>query len=84
MSEKKNDGGNAFPFQQNFPSQEGNYSKLETGMTLRDYFAAHAIHSMVHLGIEMVKSGTQKQADESHIAQAAYAIADAMIVEKNK
>ena len=65
MSAPINDGGSAFPSP---PSQHSNgfYSTGE-GMTLRDYFAAHAINEV----------GWFENMDNS--AAMAYLIADAML-----
>jgi hypothetical protein len=62
MSEIKN-GGPAFPV--------GDYHQCEFGMSLRDYFAAKAMQSLV-----------PNYRSSNHIASDAYRIADAMLVER--
>lgn len=63
-----NNGGPAFPD----PARAGGHC-METGMTLRDYFAAQAMQSEVALqGME----GNDCQ----HIAGMAYEMADAMLL----
>lgn len=62
----KDDGGSAFPT---------NSDTCTYGMTLRDYFAAHAIQAAA--------MRVNFQVDE-WIAHHAYAIADAMIAERAK
>ncbi len=62
-----NDGGPAFP---NVPSDPG-YTQWDTGMTLRDYFAAAALQG----SIACVGSG----GDWNDFAKDAYKYADAML-----
>lgn len=63
----KETGGSAFPV----PGlNRGDYNN---GMTLRDYFAAQALHSMQSISIE-TEDGLPKQ-----IAKWAYSVADAML-----
>lgn len=78
----KNDGGLAFPF-----SNNGN----QQGMTLRDYFAGQALNGlcanselMSGLIGAMMKNGEPKEAIYEHVAQTAFANADAMIAERDK
>ncbi len=61
MSEKKNDGGPAFPLLglAAYETNEGTVSGM--GMTLRDYFAGKAVTGIIHLGIESIKSGAKKE-----------------------
>lgn len=61
--DEKNNGGSAFP------------DFKQTGMTLRDYFAAKAMQALVSKPI-----GTPK--DALAIPKTAYALADAMLVER--
>lgn len=78
MSER-NDGGNAFPF---FDEQCMN--SPEWGMSLRDYFAAKAMASMIRMpptgGWNIGLNGTSN----GHISEISFAIADAMILERAK
>lgn len=62
----------AFPF----PDAQGPAHGAETGMTLRDYFAAKAVPALLALCI----NDTHKRASyEQHVAANAYAVADAML-----
>lgn len=71
MSEEaKDEGGPAFPV----PETDQNY--YQSGMTLRDYFAAAALTGL-HAGCEGAFSA-------AHMAEMAYAQADAMITERYK
>ncbi len=65
---KKDDGGPAFPF-----AGEAGHSLNDSGMTLRDYFAAKAIVTAPH-----------NLHDVDLNAEWAYRMADAMIAERNK
>ena len=64
----QNDGGPAFPM----PETERNF--YERGMSLRDWFAGHAMQSMLHS--EIGKSGW---ATVHGVAADAYKVADAML-----
>ena len=83
MTEKKNDGGPAFPIQNaNFTEAYGG----APGMTLRDYFAAHAligIGNWVHTvyGETNVSPASISATRRAHWA---YAQADAMLEERSK
>ena len=70
---KINDGGPAFPR----PAGDFNGSRhgngAQTGMTLRDYFAAKAMQEMVN-----------EYDDFDFMAQTAYAMADAMLKAREK
>lgn len=67
---EKDDGGQAFPL----------HIDAAEGMTLRDYFAAKAMQSLLHAWIS---SPACKDDDswvgDQHLAQEAYVIADAML-----
>ena len=65
---KMEDGGPAFP--QN--DVGGNNSNNDVGMTLRDYFAAHALSGLV----------ANRESPEAYVARTAYAYADAMLKER--
>lgn len=69
----------AFPCAFNF-SGEAN----QTGMSLRDYFAAAALNGLFASAIEATKAGGTNFMDESSIAANAYAFADAMLAERSK
>lgn len=66
----KNTGGPAFPFSHVFKEQ----AVFCDGMTIRDYFAAKAMHGLIE------SNGTAS----GWIAAAAYAIADAMLEAREK
>lgn len=67
------DGGQAFAQYRTDPW--GN-PVIENGMTLRDYFAAKALTGLISSAESAIKSAVY--------AQAAYAIADAMLAERAK
>lgn len=75
MSEPINDGGPAFPLKAPLTIDC-------LGMSLRDYFAAKAL-----CGMEITAEGTMGSSffySPSALATRAYAIADAMPIERNK
>lgn len=77
---KIDDGGPAFP---NVDSDERvGVFVGDRGMSLRDFFAAFAINGIQRGIIELEKRG--KVVDHATQAAAAYALADAMIAERNK
>ena len=69
MSDKIKDGGPAFPQNDALINRINNHD----GMSLRDWFAGVAVHEMSSCEI------TKK-----NIAEAAYALADAMLAEREK
>lgn len=69
MITDRDDGGAAFP------RSDGGYSRTEDGMTLRDWFAGHAMAVYVSRGHIV---------HDDQIAKAAYIIADAMLAERAK
>lgn len=74
MADKINDGGNAFPAT----------GHPETGMTLRDFFAAAALQGMASgMPPEAISDVAKGTADASSAARvmavAAFSIADAML-----
>jgi hypothetical protein len=68
-----NDGGPAFPIADPFavkgPKNEVEALRLQSGMTLRDYFAAKAMQGML----------ADPRFDHREIARLAYSMADVMI-----
>ena len=66
-----NTGGPAFPRTQ-WPN--------ETGMTLRDYFAAKAMQGLI---TSTSFSRTESWYDEERVAESAYKMADAMLEVRN-
>ena len=71
-------GGQAFP-RAGFEG-ETCYSKPHDGMTLRDYFAAKAMQSLVQA---LIVSGHYSN-EQTNIASIAYEHADAMLAEREK
>ena len=57
-------------------------SKLNVGMTLRDYFAAKALNIMPFIAKDIYRNETTWT--EDHFAAEAYKIADAMLEEREK
>ena len=84
MSDKVNDGGAAFPGTM-FLSDRGGFKGVakegQSGMSLRDYFAATALQGMC---VQFDGMLPPEQWDEELIAQDAYALADAMLAERAK
>ena len=71
-----NNGGPAFPCEVGPASdghtiQTGNMQWMQSGMTMRDYFAAKALQGLL--------SDSNMQASRIEFAAEAYAIADAML-----
>ena len=58
-----------------FPTKHG-----DAGMTLRDYFAAKSMQSLVSDPMFLDASGDTVES----VAKAAYIVADAMLIERNK
>lgn len=75
MSSEQDDGGPAFPIVETDLILG---TRIDTGMTLRDYFAAKAMAAM--LSIEQV----HLDHGETEIAVWAYQQADAMLAERNR
>ncbi len=72
-----NDGGPAFPLSNSYFSQEGSLKSVDwhSGMTLRDYFADSALHSLLVSGFS----------DSWAVCtEAAYRLADLMLSEREK
>jgi hypothetical protein len=67
----KPDGGAAFPTPSNFTIQDG-VTPAARGMTLRDYFAGQVL------------ANSSTVAHPKDVAETAYAIADAMLKEREK
>lgn len=87
MSEtKRDDGGPAFPIPANLDLQGGPNSYWSDhpspGMTLRDYFAAHATFSDIERVIKYCKVRGNGIIEQHACAR--YIHADSMIAERNK
>ena len=77
---KVDQGGPAFP---NVPDGAGDrWANWDTGMSLRDYFAAQALQGFIASGRINTDRASSYYADS--IAGNAYKLADAMIRERNK
>lgn len=83
MSEK-DDGGAAFPGTGESDGQNAYPHEVhQTGMTLRDYFAAKAMQAIVTIADQLTaKDGSP--VNEDHCASQAYHLADAMLKARNK
>jgi len=68
----KNDGGPAFPSAGGMAEIVSRMSQSDNGMSLRDYFAAAVLPSLLD------------KHSYVHVAGHAYTIADAMLVERSK
>ena len=81
----KNDGGPAFPgkrvesFSHPYGGGTEKQEVLDSGMSLRDYFAAKAIN-----GIISNPNWTVGQRDYQQMADDAFKMADAMLLEREK
>lgn len=71
---KINDGGLAFPWED--MSDSSGVPMPNPGMSLRDYFAAHAMSGFL--------ANPEEERHHGMVAIAAYAVADAMIAERSK
>jgi hypothetical protein len=81
MSTPIDDGGPAFPHTRIYcesPNDLMHQYVPISGMSLRDWFAGQALPEQLRAG------NTIKGANEHDVAKAAYAIADAMLIERNK
>lgn len=80
-------GGYAFPipnadFQTFAPSTVEEYKRIQSGMTLRDYFAAKAMQALITGAMSGGAPMKTMQGDDKVAAKAAYIIADAMLKER--
>jgi len=95
MIGKPKDGGPAFPredYQANAASSANGHFLGQEGMSLRDYFAAKAMHAELNTAGMNDEAATclaeaahdAKQTIEERIAFNAYKVADAMLAERIK
>lgn len=68
-------GGSAFPFVAEGGNDSGLHPELQPGMTLRDYFAAHALIGM----LSQVEDASRQGITPEKTAAAAYKMSDAML-----
>jgi hypothetical protein len=84
----KNTGGPAFPVNAQIESTEHPHIWPETGMTLRDYFAAKAMQAMVSSPDMFLTTGREGKnlglEPGDAVARAAYEIANSMLAERDK
>ena len=75
------DGGRAFPAPARYDSELGMWDCEShfVGMSMRDYFAAKAMQGLLSQSM-----GTALGSDPADAALYAYAVADAMIIERGK
>lgn len=75
---KKPDGGSAFPTGGTHTHRDGSVMSVDFrgGMTLRDYFAGQALVGTLSLSAPLIDTET--------VVADAYAIADAMLAEREK
>lgn len=74
-------------YPQAFPNYHGGYSSANDGMTLRDYFAAKAMHALYTSTFEYVFTGASRTPEYvklmDELAQDAYQVADSMLKARN-
>ena len=78
----KNDGGPAFPRTENISDEHnGPLCSAQEGMSLRDYFAAHAMSGMLRFTPRDLKTwdDLEKWSQGVCVANIAYKLADAML-----
>lgn len=70
-------------YPQAFPNYHGGYGSAHDGMTLRDYFAAKAMHALYTSTFEYVFTGTSRTPEHAklmdELAEDAYQVADSML-----
>lgn len=77
---KHYDGGPAFPLADSNAEYERTDRERCNGMTMRDYFAAKAMQSI----ISRMDRAQYNYIGANHVASDAYAFADAMLEEREK
>jgi hypothetical protein len=78
MNNIQNDGGSAFPILP-YHLNKDSYNDGSDGMSLRDYFAAHAIGNLIVNESVLEAANEAKQPVSQVVASIAYEIADAML-----
>lgn len=78
MSTERDDGGPAFPYlTASECGHEVTTHEGEHGMSLRDYFAAKAMHQILHGAV--LPDGYDASAELAMLGSRAYEVADAML-----
>jgi hypothetical protein len=72
----RDNGGSAFPVRSRWDSGQESFDLDDSGMTLRDYFAAHAIDTARRVCEKLRREGLPTVPNEAEIA---YRIADMML-----
>jgi hypothetical protein len=85
----KDTGGHAFPHQLDIPNEDGiNIRHRSRGMTLRDYFAAKAMQSVLADAQIPGADADPLPPEAAHwlgvVAKVSYRVADAMLAERSK
>ena len=81
----KNDGGPAFPFAlESVATAKGSEQSYEPGMSLRDYFAAAALPSVIAAYVEANGRCIGTDHFVRNVPVHAYRMADAMLAERSK
>ena len=75
-------GGPAFPHPYSFDDQSANKEHAQDGMTLRDYFAAKAMQSVI-INMDFRAEGFLQRGPDV-IADSAYKFADAMLAARKQ
>lgn len=81
MATDNGDGGPAFPTDH---SRDSEYTNIQGGMTLRDYFAAKALPSVIDAYLAANGNGCAADHALRNVPALAYKYADAMIAERLK
>lgn len=79
-----NSGGAAFPQKRLYRDSQGiDHEIMETGLTLRDWFAGQALPTIIE-GARKILIATEQMPSADRMARAAYVLADAMLAERAK
>jgi hypothetical protein len=87
---KVDDGGPAFPFVAEGGAMSGLHPEISVGMSLRDYFAAHALGLLLAFpepdptGASELTIGPGIDAIATHYAKVSYIYADAMLTARKE
>ncbi|MDE2232968.1 MAG: hypothetical protein KGJ90_02440 [Patescibacteria group bacterium] len=86
MSEDKNTGGPAFPYEDVLKRINGKVTSWDvySGMSLRDYFAAKALEGLLAAGLGVRTSTDTQSYIPADMATVSYFYADAMLAERTK